>query len=138
MSVPGFSIQWAIEDLLSDRARAVQHALVILQASKTATWDELAEVMRTDPERATSIRLGVNLPLEDLENLDAHEQTVRGLRREVGSRPSVITTVAECATCLRWAFLAGSAPPKSCPWTSGCKGTVSKIGPPDHTLLARN
>ena len=66
MSVSGFSIQWALEDLLSDRARAVQHALVILQASKTATWDELAEVMRTDPERASSIRLGVNLPLEDL------------------------------------------------------------------------
>lgn len=133
----GFLIQWALEEHLSERARAVQHALVILHASKAATWDDLATTLRTDPERATDIRLGVNLPLEDLENLDAHEQTLRGLRRGVGNRASVITTIAECATCLRWGYIAGSAAPKKCPWTASCRGTVSKIGPPDHTLLAR-
>ena len=69
----GFRIQWALEDGLSDRARAVQHALVILQAAGAATWDELAQVLADDPERAAQIREGVNLNLDDLANLDDHE-----------------------------------------------------------------
>lgn len=134
----GFLVQWAMEPHLSDRARAVQHALVILQATRTATWDDLADTLRTDPARAAQARDGVNLALDDLQNLDAHEQTLRGLRRTVGTRPSVVTTIAECCTCERWGYVAGSAIPKNCPWSTGCTGTVTKIGPPDHTLRARS
>lgn len=134
----GFSIQWSLEDHLTDRARAVQHALVILQAAKVATWDELAEVLALDPVRAAQIREGVNLPLGDLENLDGHEQTLRGLRRRVGTRSAVVTTVLECATCQRWGYIAGGTAPKNCPWTTGCKGSVTKIGPPDCVLRARS
>ena len=132
----GFRIQWALEDGLSDRARAVQHALVILQAAGVATWDELAEVLTGDPERAAQLRAGVNLDLDDLANLDDHEQTLRGLRRKTDKRAAVVTTIFECATCQRWGYVAGSAAPKKCPFTSGCTGTVAKIGPPDHTLRA--
>jgi len=138
MTVAGFRIQWALEDGLSDRARAVQHALVILQAAGAATWDELAQILAGDPERAEQIRDGVNLELYDLTNLDDHEQTLRGLRRKTDKRASVVTTIFECATCLRWGFIAGSAAPKKCPFTSDCTGTVAKIGPPDHTLRARS
>jgi len=134
----GFRIQWALDEHLSDRARAVQHALVILQAAGATTWDELAQVLTDDPERAAQIRDGVNLGLDDLENLDAHEQTLRGLRRKAGKRASVVTTIDECGTCRRWGYVAGSTIPKNCPFTSGCTGTVSKIGPPDHTLRARS
>ena len=132
----GFRIQWALEDGLSDRARAVQHALVILQAAGVTTWDELAQVLSGDPERAAQLRAGVNLDLDHLANLDDHEQTLRGLRRKIDKRASVVTTIFECATCLRWGYLAGSATPKKCPFSSGCTGTVAKIGPPDHTLRA--
>lgn len=138
VTVAGFRIQWALEDGVSDRARAVQHALVIVQAAGVATWDELAEVLSGDPERAAQIREGVNLDLDELENLDAHEQTLRGLRRKSDKRASVVTTIAECATCLRWGYVAGASIPKKCPFTSGCTGTVTKIGPPDHTLRARS
>ncbi|UQN30475.1 hypothetical protein [Brachybacterium kimchii] len=130
----GFVIRWALEHHLSDRARAVQHALVIMLAAKVTTWDELAQLLRSDPERSQEIRRGVNLPLEDLQNLDTHEQTLRGLRRSSGNRASIVTTIAECDTCQRWGYIAGSAPPKSCPWTSGCRGKVTKIGLPDYTL----
>lgn len=133
----GFSIQWSLEDHLTDRARAVQHALVILQAAKVATWDELANVLRADATRAAEIRDGVNLPLENLENLDAHEQTLRGLRRRIGTRAAVITTILECTTCQRWAYIAGGSAPKNCPWTVRCTGSVTKIGPPDCVLRAR-
>ena len=134
----GFTIQWALEDHLTNRARAVQHALIILQAAKVATWDELAHILKTDPDRAAEIRAGVNLPLHDLENLDAHEQTLRGLRRRVGTRAAVVTTILECATCQRWAFIAGGAPPKNCPWTTRCTGSVAKIGRPDCVLRVRS
>jgi len=134
----GFIIQWSLEEHLTDRARAVQHALVILHAAKTATWDELADILTTDPARAAVIRAGVNLPLEDLQNLDAHEQTLRGLRRRVGTRAAVITTILECSTCQRWAYIAGGSVPKNCPWTVHCTGTVSKISPPDAVLQVRS
>lgn len=133
----GFTIQWALDEHLTDRARAAQHALIILQAAKTATWDELADILSTDPARAADIRAGMNLPLEDLQNLDAHEQTLRGLRRRVGTRPAVITTILECSTCHRWAFIAGGTPPKNCPWTIHCTGHITKIGPPDAVLHVR-
>lgn len=132
----GFRIQWALEDHLTPRARAVQHALVILQAAGVTTWDELADILAGDPDQAGQIRDGVNLPLEDLANLDAHEQTLRGLRRSAGKRSSVVTTIAECVTCTRWGYVAGSSAPKNCPFTTGCTGTVVKISPPDHTLRA--
>lgn len=133
-----FTIQWALEEHLSPRARAVQHALVILQVSGVATWDELAEVLTSDPERATMIRRGVGLPLEDLQGLDAYEQTLRGLRRTTGTRSSIVTTIAECATCQRWGYLSGTAAPKSCSWSRGCSGTVVKIGAPDVTVHVRS
>lgn len=134
----GFTIQWSLEPHLTDRARGVQHALTILQAAKVATWDELAKVLRTDPVRAAEIQAGVNLPLEDLTNLDAHEQTLRGLRRRVGTRAAVITTILECSTCTRWGYIAGGTAPKNCPWTARCTGTVTKIGPPDCVLRVRS
>ncbi|MCG7308296.1 hypothetical protein [Brachybacterium sp. ACRRE] len=130
----GFFIQWALEHHLSDRARAVQHALVIMLAAKVTTWDELESVLRSDPGRSQEIRRGVNLPLEDLQNLDAHEQTLRGLRRSNGNRSSIVTTIAECDTCQRWGYIAGATPPKTCPWTAECRGKVTKIGLPDYAL----
>lgn len=133
----GFTIQWSLDEHLTARARAVQHALVILQATKTATWDDLAELLRTDPDRAAEIRTGINLPLEALSNLDAHEQTLRGLRRRTGTRAAVITTILECGTCQRWSYIAGGSVPKNCPWTLHCTGTVTKISPPDAVLQAR-
>lgn len=132
----GFRIQWALEDHLTGRARAVQHALVIMQAVGVTTWDELAQTLADDPDRAGQVRDGVNLDLEGLANLDAHEQTLRGLRRAAGRRQGVVTTIAECVTCTRWGYVAGSSVPKNCPFTSGCTGTVVKIGPPNHTLRA--
>src|SRR5699024_5659593 len=100
------------------------------------TWEELAHVLTDDPGRAGRVRDGVNLSVDDLANLDAHEQTLRGLRRSAGKRSGVVTTIAECATCTRWGYVAGSSIPKKCPFTTGCTGTVTKIGPPDHTLRA--
>ena len=132
----GFRIHWALTDALSARARAVQHALVIMQAVGVTTWDELARVLTDDPARTRQVREGVNLPVEDLTNLDAHEQTLRGLRRSAGKRSGVVTTIAECGTCTRWGYVAGSSIPKKCPFTAGCTGTVTKIGLPDHTLRA--
>lgn len=134
----GFVIQWSLEDHLTYRARAVQHALVILQAAKVATWNELADVLTSDLARTAEIRAGVNLPLEDLENLDAHEQTLRGLRRRTGTRAAVVTTILECSACQRWGYIAGGSTPKNCPWTVHCTGSVAKIGPPDAVLQVRS
>ena len=133
----GFRIQWALEEHLTARARAVQHALVIMQAVGVTTWDELAQLLARDPEAAERARDGVNLDLDELTNLDAHEQTLRGLRRSAGKRAGVVTTIAECATCTRWGYVAGSSAPKNCPFTNGRSGTVTKIGLPDHTLRTR-
>ncbi|WP_263310048.1 hypothetical protein [Brachybacterium atlanticum] len=133
----GFTIQWSLDEHLTARARAVQHALIILQATKTATWDDLADQLRSDPSQAAEIRAGINLPLEDLANLDAHEQTLRGLRRRTGTRAAIITTILECGTCQRWAYIAGGSVPKNCPWTLHCTGSVTKIGPPDAVLQVR-
>src|SRR5690625_3229037 len=91
----GFRIQWALEEHLTARARAVQHALVIMQAVGVTTWDELAQLLARDPEAAERARDGVNLDLDELTNLDAHEQTLRGLRRSAGKRSGVVTTIAE-------------------------------------------
>ena len=133
----GFTIQWSLDENLTARARAVQHALIILKATKTATWDDLADQLRSDSAQAAEIRAGINLPLEDLANLDAHEQTLRGLRRRTGTRAAIITTILECVTCQRWAYIAGGSVPKNCPWTLHCTGSVTKIGPPDAVLQVR-
>src|SRR5690625_7843846 len=98
----GFRIQWALEEHLTARARAVQHALVIMQAVGVTTWDELAPLLARDPEAAERARDGASLDLDELTNPDAHEQTLRGLRRSARKRAGADSTTAECAARTRW------------------------------------
>src|SRR5699024_7926260 len=83
-------------------------------------WDALPELLARGPAAAERARDGVNLDLDELTNRAAHEQPRRGLRRSAGKRAGVVTTIAECATCTRWGYVAGSSVPKNCPFTNGC------------------
>lgn len=128
-------IEWSIDDELSPRARAVAIALVLLRVAGVESWDDLAEMLVRGGDEADALRETANLPLEDLELLDEHERTLRGLRRSTANRSaSIQVTIIECASCQRWGYFAPSTVPKKCQWSMRCEGTVQKIAEADMTL----